>query len=101
MLKADILTEERIRGTRLVHLRRQYNLSLAAGGKQVHVTSGRNKTNVTVERGLEQAAFQKAVGAKGAIWTHNNLQVTTTTPALGPWITINALLGLSNPRIHV
>lgn len=103
MNKQAILAEEQRLGVRLLELRRQYNSSLSGGAKQLTITtqSETQVKNVNCSDSKTLDCLRKAVQATGDIWTHKNVLVADQRPALGPWMNVEQLLGLSKPHIHI
>ncbi len=99
MNKVEILAEERRQGKRLLDMRRQYNAELAGGAKQVEFTKGR----ITKKKAVTAVDFVTEIAdvTEKEVWTHNNLRVTNTAPALGPWISVEDLLHMGKPRIVI
>ena len=103
MNKQAILAEEKRLGVRLLELRRQYNSSLSGGAKQLTITtpSGTKVKSVDCSDNKTLDCLRKAVQATGEIWTHKNVLVADQRPALGPWMNVEQLLGVSKPHIHI
>lgn len=104
MNKQAILAEEKRLGVRLLELRRQYNSSLSGGAKQLTITTQSETQVKTVncsDRSKTLDCLRKAVHAQNDIWTHKNVLVADQRPALGPWMNVEQLLGLSKPHIHI
>lgn len=105
MNKAQILKEEQRQGRRLLEMRRELNARLSGGAKQLIVSGpgqqGSRKVAVTLTKNTLHNLKMELNANKNEIWTHNNLQVADSQPALGPWITVSQLLSLSKPRVQI
>lgn len=105
MNKAQILKEEQRQGRRLLEMRREWNARLSGGAKQLMVSGpgrqGLRKESVEL-KSATLATLKSALNTtNNEIWTHNNLQVADTQPALGPWITVPQLLSRGKPSVQI
>ena len=104
MNKVQILKEEQRQGRRLLEMRREWNARLSGGAKQLMVSGpdrqGLRKESVILTDNT-LATLKSALNTTNEIWTHNNLQVADTQPALGPWITVPQLLSRGKPSVQI